>query len=70
MKRLSLSYRSCPEVAGMFPGHPRLCTVPAVWWDPVLPRGREPLAFPVAGTGRATGPGLPTRCLLSGDGAH
>lgn len=24
MKRLSLSYRSCPEVVGMFPGHPRL----------------------------------------------
>lgn len=24
MKKLSLSYRSCPEVAGMFPGHPRL----------------------------------------------
>ena len=51
MKRLSLSYRSCPEVAGMFLGHPRLCMVPAVQWDPVLRRGHEPLAFPAAGTG-------------------
>lgn len=43
MKRLSLSYRSCPGWLESVPGHPRL---PSVQWDPVLTKGHEPLAFP------------------------